>query len=199
MSILRITGAAGFACAALLVLNAGRKGGLVPETVVTGAVAPFAPLTGLFAVTGIYLLIRHRSGTLGLVGYLLNSAGLAGAFGIEFTLHYVFPYLPGDTVAGLVAGGTGKAFLVTGVVLITGVLALGAAALRSRALPAAGVALYVIGMIPGSLRSAVPLPVYLVGLVVAAAGIALMAARLWSAQEEGGGAARIGGAVQASA
>ncbi|MCG5215567.1 hypothetical protein [Streptosporangium sp. KLBMP 9127] len=184
MSILRVTGAAGFGCAVLLVVNVARRGDLLPETAFTHAIAPFAPLTGLFAITGIYLLLRHTAGTLGLVGYVLNSAGLAGAFAIEYTLHFVFPNLPGDVVAGLVAGGTGRAFLVTSVVLLAGVLTFGLAAVRAKAMPVVAVALYVVGMIPGSLRNLVPLPVYLVGLVFAAAGIAWMAARLWTTAEE---------------
>jgi hypothetical protein len=37
-------------------------------------------------------------------------------------------------------------------------------------------------MVPGSLRNAVPLPVYLAGLVLAAVGVAWMASRLWSGE-----------------
>ncbi|WP_436757312.1 hypothetical protein [Streptosporangium sp. V21-05] len=127
----------------------------------------------------------HRAtGAAGLVGYLLNSAGLAGAFAIEYTLHHVFPPLGGTTIDGLLSGGTGRAFLVTSVVLIAGVLAFGVAAPRSGALPAVAIALYAVGMIPGSLRNPVPVPVYLAGLVIAAVGIAWMSARLWAAREE---------------
>lgn len=180
MSLSRVTGAAGFVCAVLLVVNVARRGGLLPETSLTHAIAPFAPLTGLLAITGVYLLLRRTAGTFGLVAYLANAAGLAGAFAIEYTLHFVFPYLQPGAVTVLLAGGTGRAFLVTSVVLIGGVIAFGVAALRTRAVPAAAVALYVAGMVPGSLRSALPLPVYLGGLVLAAAGIGWMAFTLWS-------------------
>jgi hypothetical protein len=183
MRVYRVTAAAGFVCAALLVVNSARRGGLLPETAFTNTIAPFGALTGLLAITGIYLLIRDRAGGLGLVGYVLNSAGLAGAFAIEYILHFVFPYLGVGTVNGLLAGGTGRAFLVTAVVLVAGVLVFSAAAIRSGAMPVFGVLLYAVGMIPGSLRSAVPLPVYLGGLVMAAIGVAWMAARLWSADE----------------
>ncbi|MGI5287126.1 hypothetical protein ACQEVF_27825 [Nonomuraea polychroma] len=184
MRVYRVTGAAGFVCALLLLVNSARRAGFVPETALTHAIAPFAALTGLLAITGIYLHIRSTAGGLGLVGYVLNSAGLAGAFAIEYILHFVFPYLGGGTVSALLAGSTGRAFLVTSVVLVIGVLTFSVAAVRSRAMPVVAVGMYAAGMIPGSLRNLVPLPVYLGGLVVAAIGVAWMAARLWSAQEE---------------
>lgn len=183
-ALYRATGAAGFVCAVVLLINVLRRAGVLRETALTHAIAPFGALTGLLAITGLYLLIRGTAGSLGLIGYLLNSAGLAGAFAIEYTLHFVFPLLGGDTIDGLLAGGTGQAFLATSVVLIAGVLTFSVAALRSGALPAVAIALYAVGMIPGSLRSVVPVPVYLAGLVLAAAGIAWMSARLWNAQEE---------------
>lgn len=184
MRVYRVTAVAGFICAALLVVNSARRAGFLPENAFTHAIAPFAALTGLLAITGIYLLMRGTAGGLGLAGYVLNSAGLAGAFAIEYILHFVFPYLGGGTVSALLSGGTGRAFMVTSVVLVAGVLMFGAAAIRSGAMPVVAVVLYGVGMIPGSLRSLLPLPVYLGGLVVAAVGVAWMASRLWSAEEE---------------
>ncbi|GAA2831309.1 hypothetical protein [Nonomuraea rubra] len=184
MSVQRVAAVAGFACAGLLVVNAARRGGLLPETAFTHAIAPFAALTGLLAITGIYLLIRVRAGALGLVGYVLNSAGLAGAFAVEYTLHFVFPYLGGGTVSELLAGGTGRAFLVTSAVLLVGVVTFSVAAVRSGVMPVVGVVLYGVGMVPGSLRNVVPEPVYLGGLVMAAVGVAWMVTRLWNAEEE---------------
>ncbi|MGJ6968277.1 hypothetical protein ACSDR0_40850 [Streptosporangium sp. G11] len=183
-ALYRATAAAGLVCAVLLLFNILRRAGVLPETTVTHAIAPFGALAGLLAITGLYLLIRGTAGRLGLIGYLLNSAGLAGAFAIEYTLHYVFPLLGRSTIDGLLSGGTGRAFLVTSVVLIAGVLTFSVAALRSGALPAVAIAFYAAGMIPGSLRNLVPVPVYLAGLVIAAVGIAWMSARLWTAQEE---------------
>ncbi|MFI7126393.1 hypothetical protein ACIBQ1_11915 [Nonomuraea sp. NPDC050153] len=184
MGVYRVTAAAGFVCAVLLVVNSARRAGLLPETAFTHAIAPFGALTGLLAITGIYLLVRGTAGGLGLVGYVLNSAGLAGAFAIEYILHFVFPYLGGGTVSELLAGSTGRAFLVTAAVLLAGVLTFSLAAIRSGVMPVVGVVLYAVGMVPGSLRNVVPLPVYLTGLVVAAVGVAWMAARLWGAAEE---------------
>jgi hypothetical protein len=184
MRVYRVTAVAGFVCALLLVVNSARRAGFLPENAFTHAIAPFGALTGLLAITGIYLAIRGRAGGLGLAGYVLNSAGLAGAFAIEYILHFVFPYLGGGTVSTLLAGGTGRAFLVTSVTLVVGVLMFSAAAIRSGAMPVVAVMLYAGGMIPGSLRSLLPLPVYLGGLVLAGIGVAWMAVRLWSTEEE---------------
>ncbi|GAA4709722.1 hypothetical protein [Phytohabitans rumicis] len=171
-SLYRLAGAAATVCATLLVFNAARRAGALPENGFTHAIAPFAALAGLFTVAALYLVQRAESGVLGLVGFALNAAGLAGAFAIEYTLHFVFPYLGDGVVDGLVDGATGRAFAVTGVVLVTGVALFGVASWRARILPAVPVALYVGGMIPGSLRTLFPAPVYLTGLVVAAAGVA---------------------------
>jgi hypothetical protein len=184
MRLYRMAAVAAHVCAVILILNVLRRAGIVPETALTHAIAPFGALTGLLAITGLYLLIRGAAGNVGLIGYLLNAAGLAGAFAIEYALHFVFPSLDAATITGLLAGTTGMAFLVTSVVLVTGVLMFSAAAIRTGLLPPLGVALYAVGMIPGSLRNAVPLPVYLIGLIVAAVGIAWLATRLWSAEDE---------------
>jgi hypothetical protein len=174
----RFVGLAGLGCALLLFVNSARRGGILPENGLTHAIAPFGALLGLFALTGLYLYQRAEAGRLGAVGFALNAAGLAGAFAIEYSIHFVFPYLGKDQVTSLVEGSTGRAFLVTAVVLITGVVLFGIASWRAGRLPAAAVGLYVIGMIPGSLRSAVPVPVYLLGLVVAAIGVAWMSVPL---------------------
>lgn len=177
--LFRLAAVAGFACAVLLVVNAARRGGLLPDTAFTGTIAPFAALTGLFALTGLYLVQRVPAGALGTVGYTLNLAGLAGAFAIEYTLHFVFPGLSMDQITGLLDGRTGTAFVVTAVVLVLGVLVFGVASLRARVLPVGGVALYALGMVPGSLRNAVPEPVYLSGLAVAAVGVAWLSWALY--------------------
>ncbi|MFI6395942.1 hypothetical protein ACIBHY_36660 [Nonomuraea sp. NPDC050547] len=178
----RLTAAAGFLCAVVLAFNTARRAGVLPETALTHAIAPLAPLAGLFAITGCYFLISRTAGRLGLIGFTLNAAGLAGAFAVEYTLHFVFPALGRSTVATLVAGGTGRAFLVTSLVLMAGVLTFAAAAIRAGGLPTGAIVLYAAGMIPGSLRNVVPEPLYLLGLLVAAAGVAWLALGLWRAE-----------------
>jgi hypothetical protein len=173
-----LAGAAGLACALLLVVNASRRAGLLPDTGLTESIAPLAALAGLFALTGLYLWQRAEAGVLGLVGDVLKAAGRAGAFAIEYALHFVFRYLDAGTVDRLVDGGTGTAFRATAIVLISGVLAFSAASLRARRFPAIPIALYAIGMVPGSLRNAVPEPIYLSGLLLAAASVAWLSLTL---------------------
>jgi hypothetical protein len=177
--LFRLAAGAGLACAVLLVVNVGRRAGVLPDGWLTNTIAPFAALAGVFALTGLYLVQRTQAGRVGVAGYALNLAGLAGAFAIEYTLHFVFPELSAEKVMDLLMAGTGLAFTVTAVVLIVGVLIFGAASWRARVLPAPAIGLYVAGMIPGSLRTAVPVPVFLAGLTVAAIGIAWLSVALW--------------------
>ena len=181
LPLYRYAGLAAIVCAALLVFNAARRAGLVPENALTHAIAPFAALVGLLAFVGLYLWQREEAGALGLIGFVLNSAGLAGAFAIEYILHFVFPYLPAAQVTAVITGPTARAFLVTAICLITGVLLFGIASLRAAVLPRPAVVLYVVGMIPGALRNQVPETVYLSGLVLAAAAVAWMGVVLWRA------------------
>ncbi|MBO3749661.1 hypothetical protein J5X84_26580 [Streptosporangiaceae bacterium NEAU-GS5] len=175
----RLAAAAGIACAAILLVNAARRGGLIPENALTHAIAPWSILFGLFTFTGLYLRQRTESGPLGAAGYALNFAGLAAAFAVEYTLHFVFPYLPGAQITALTGGGTGKAFLASSLLLAVGVLAFAGASWRARVLPLPPVILYALGLLPVALRTLVPLPVYLTGLVVTAAAVAWLSITLW--------------------
>jgi hypothetical protein len=178
-ALYRSAAVAGLTCAVLLLVNSARRSGLLPENDFTHAIAPLAALAGLFALAGLYLWQRSASGPLGLIGFGLNAIGLAGAFAIEYSVHFVFPSLDDGTVTALVDGGTGTAFRVTAIVLIVGVAAFAVASFRAGRFPRGAIALYAVGMIPGSLRNAVPEPVYLGGLVVAALGVAWLSLALY--------------------
>src|SRR5256885_696582 len=160
-------------------------GGPAPDAAVLNAMAARGWFAGLFPLAGLYLRQRTAAGMLGLIGYGLNFAGLAGAFAIEYTLHFVFHYLPSDRVDALVDGGTGNAFRVTAIVLICGVLVFGIASWRARRYPVRAIAVYVVGMVPASLRNVVPEAVYLGGLLVAAAGVAWLSLALLAGSREG--------------
>ncbi|GAA1504119.1 hypothetical protein GCM10009677_40300 [Sphaerisporangium rubeum] len=181
LPLYRYAGVAAVTCAVLLVLNAARRGGLVPENAVTHAIAPFAALIGLLAFVGIYLWQRKETGLLGLIGFVLNAAGLAGAFAIEYIIHFVFPYLTSAQVTAIITGPTARAFLVTAACLIAGVLLFGITGLRAAVLPRPALTLYIAGMIPGALRNQIPEPLYLSGLVLAAVGVAWLGVTLWRA------------------
>jgi len=168
----RFAGYAGLLSAAILLVNVARRGGAIPDGPVVEAIAPISALAGLFALAGLYLWQRTDSGVLGFVGIVLNGAGLAGAFAIEYTLHVVFVHLSTDQIDAVLAAGARAAFTVTAVTLIVGVLCFGVASWRAGRLPRWAVAGYVAGMVPGALRNVVPEAVYLSGLTAAAVGTA---------------------------
>src|SRR5690348_1305060 len=99
--LFRLAAGAGLACAVLLVVNVARRAGVLPDSWLTDTIAPFAALAGVFALTGLYLVQRAQTGPVGVAGYALNLAGLAGAFAIEYTLHFVFPELSTDQIMDL--------------------------------------------------------------------------------------------------
>ena len=174
----RLAAIAGTLCALALCFNAARRGGLVPSTDLARAAAPLAQLFGLWLLTGLYAAIRARSGTLGLVGYALNSLGLAGLVGCEYVVNFVFPYVPPATVADLLDGLAGAVFTGTQVVFLAGVV-LFAAALARGGQPLVAVGLYALGAVIIGLRGILPDATLYPGLVLAAIGISWLAAALY--------------------
>jgi hypothetical protein len=69
---------------------------------------------------------------------------------------------------------------------LTGVLMFGVASLRARVLPAAAVALYLLGFAPAALRGIVPEAVYLGGLTVGAVAVVWLSTALLGAGRETG-------------
>lgn len=186
--LFRLAGLSGVLCGLILVFNAARRGGLIPENVVTHGVAPLSPILGLFALMGLYLWQRRESGSLGLLGYSLNSIGLAGIVGVESILNYVFPYLDGSTIATLLNGPTRTMFFVISMLFLAGVLLFGAASWRARQLPVAALLLYVVGGVPIALRGLVPEVTVPTGQFIAAVGIIWLSLALYRfARSEGRG------------
>lgn len=178
-ALYRLAALSGLVCSALLFFNDARRIGLVPGTAFTEGIAPLGAVLGLFALTGLYLYQRDRSGVLGLVGYALNLAGLAGLLAVEFTLHYVFDVLDEDIVDQLVEGRTGTGFLIVALIYLSGVLLFGIASWRARMLPAPAIALYVLGFIPATLRASLPEDVVSAGVAIGAAGVVWLSVALW--------------------
>ncbi len=179
-ALYRLAGIAGALSALVILTNTARRSGLVPANLFTRGIAPLAECFGLLALTGLYLLQRRESGTLGAVGYALNTIGLAGTLGIDVVTNYVLPYLrPADATA-LLAGTTGQMFRITSVVFLLGVLIFAIATWRARRLPAVAMALYVVGLVPVALRTVLPAPVASVGLVITAVATTWLASALWT-------------------
>jgi hypothetical protein len=173
----RLAAAAGVLCAFALCFNVARRGGLVPSTDLARAAAPLAQLFGLWLLTGLYASIRARTGSHGLVGYALNSFGLAGLVGCEYVVNFVFPYVPPATVAELIDGLTGAVFTGTQAVFLTGAL-LFAAALARGGHPPVAVGLYATGAVAVGLRGILPDATLGPGLLLAAIGLGRLAVGL---------------------
>lgn len=180
----RLTGILGLIGSVVLVLNGARLLELLPNNDLMHVVALFATLFGLFTLMGVALRQHMRLGRLGTIGFVLNAAGLAGAFAIEFVLHAIFPALPKATINELVEGRGGTAFLLVSVVLVTGVLIFGIATWRTRVFPSWAVAVYMIGLSLVAVGRPLPVAVYVAGVIIAAVGISGLSLALVRAASE---------------
>jgi len=155
-TLYRRSALAGLLASAVLVVNVLRRDGALPTDAVTHAVAPLAPVLALFAVTGLYLWVREATGLVGLLGYVLSTAGFAGAVGSEVVVQFVFANMPKAQVDGLVAGPSRPALVVIAVVFTLGAVLLGAALARSGQAPTAAAVGYLVTMAVFAWRSALP-------------------------------------------
>jgi hypothetical protein len=176
-TLYRIAAAAGCGSAAVLLINAAKRAEVVPTSAFTQLIAPVAEILALALVTALYLAFGRRTGTFGLVAYLLNAFALSALVGVEFVINLVFKDLPAGTVAALRDGSLGIALTAASILFLLGTLAFVTAMLRTREVPKAPLVLYAIGAIPISLRSSVPEVALDLGLTLLAVGTGWLA--LW--------------------
>ena len=174
-TLYRIAAMAGGGSAAILLVNAAKRAEVIPTSALTQLVAPLAQILALALVTALYLAFGRRSGTFGLVAFLLNAFSLAALVGVEFVINLVFAELPDHTVEALRDGSLGVALTVVSVSFLLGTLAFVAAMLGGREVPAPPLVLYAVGAVPISLRAFVPEVALDLGLVTLAVGIAWLA------------------------
>ena len=170
-TLYRLAAWAGFVGAALTLLAAARRGGLLPDNPLTHALAPPASALLLFTLTALYLRQRRATGRLGLVGYVLNHLGLTGLFAIEFLTHAVLQFEDVATREQTLTGPGRPYFLVVALIFLIGVLLFGAASWRAAIFPRPAVALYVLGLTAAALRTSVPEPIYLAGLAIGSVAV----------------------------
>ncbi|HET9144018.1 hypothetical protein [Actinophytocola sp.] len=189
-TLYRLAGWAGVLTGVLLLLNDARRIGIVAANDLTHSIAPIPALLAPFVLTALYLWQRERTGVTGLLGYLLNTAGLVGAFAIEFASHYVFRFLDRETVESLLDGRTGTGLLVVSVIYLTGIILFGLATWRAgrfaRWLPAA----YVIGFVPTALRTVLPDAVVSAGFVLGSVAVIGLSWQLAAANQADRGLVR---------
>ncbi|MBK8447868.1 MAG: hypothetical protein IPL41_14605 [Micropruina sp.] len=178
-TLYRIAALAGCGSAAVLLINAAKRAEIIPTTAVTQLIAPIAQILALAFVTGLYFAFGRRTGTFGLVAYLLNSFALAALIGVEFVINLVFREIPSDTVVALLAGPLGLALSAASVLFLLGTLAFVAAMLRTHEVPPLPLVMYAVGAVTVALRAFIPEAALDLGLAVLAVGIAWLAVWLY--------------------
>ena len=176
-TLYRVAAAAGCGSAVVLLVNAAKRAELIPTSAFTQLIAPLAQILALALVAGLYLAAGRRTGTFGLVAFLLNALALSALVGVEFVINLVFTELPVETIEALRDGSLGIALTAASILFLLGTLAFVAAMLRSRELPTAPLVLYAVGVIPIALRAFVPEAILDLGLVTLAVGVAWLG--LW--------------------
>lgn len=174
--LIRILAGAGFLSAAILLVNAAKRAGVIPTSPVTQLAAPMAQLAAIGLVIGIYVLVWRRARALGAAGAAISVVALAGLVGVEFVLNLVFPYVDPGVVAALRAGPLGIALTVVSMLFLLGTVVLMLALWRSSSVPRGVVVLYTVSVIPIAFRTVFPeavLQLGLVGLAVAIVGLAV--------------------------
>jgi len=179
-TLYRIAAVAGGGSAVILLINAAKRAEVIPTSAFTQLVAPLAQILALALVTGLYLAFGRRTGTFGLVAFLLNAFALAALVGVEFVINLVFSDLPDHTIEALRDGSLGIALTAASISFLLGTLAYVVAMLRSREVPTAPLVLYAVGAVPVSLRAFVPEAALDLGLVTMAVGIGWLAIWLFN-------------------
>ncbi len=164
----------------MLLINAAKRAELIPTSAFTQLVAPLAQILALALVTALYLAVGRRTGTFGLVAFLVNALALSALVGVEFVINLVFIDLPVETIEALRNGSLGIALTAASILFLLGSLAFVTAMLRTRELPTAPLVLYAVGAVPVSLRALVPEAVLNLGLVTLAVGVAWLAIWLFN-------------------
>ena len=176
----RIATVAGTGSAAVLLVNAAKRAEVIPTSAFTQLVAPLAQILALALVTALYFAFGRRTGTFGLVAYLLNAFALSALVGVEFVINLVFSDLPKGTVDALRAGPLGVALTVASIAFPLGTLAFVAAMVRGGEIPTAPLVLYAVGAVPVAFRAFVPEAALDLGLVTLAVGIGWLAIWLFN-------------------
>ena len=174
-TLYRIAAVAGAGSALILLINAAKRAEVIPTTAFTQLVAPLAQILALALVAGLYLAFGRRTGTFGLVAFLLNAFSLAALVGVEFVINLVFAELPAATVDALRAGTLGIALTIASISFLLGTLAFVAAMFTTHELPLVPLVLYAGGAVPVSLRAFVPDAALNLGLVTMSLGIGWIA------------------------
>jgi hypothetical protein len=169
--LIKVSAFAGFLSAAILVVNAIKRAGVIPTSPFTQLAAPVAQMAAIGLVIGLYLVTSRKTGALGASGAALTVISLAGLVGVEFVLNLVFPYVDPGVIMALRAGPLGIALTAVSVLFLLGTVVFMVALWRDSSVPKGAVLLYTASAIPIALRTVFPETVLQLGLVGLAAAI----------------------------
>lgn len=173
----RLGTVAGLVSAIVLLINAGKRAGLLPVTSLTQLVAPLAQLAGIVLFVALLVLVASRGAPL--VAGVAAIVSLGSLVGAEFVLNLVLAELPAGTIEALLDGQLGLALTLASVGFLLATV--GIVIAWWRLVPRWALLTYGAGATVVSLRPFVPelvLDVALVVMAVGIAGLALAAPRL---------------------
>lgn len=149
----------------------------------TLGVGIFVSLFGLYGLAGLFSFQREQGGYLNLVGYVLNSTGLAALIGVVFTNNFILPNLETAVIQELFAGPLLPIFITIGVIYLIGVLLFSAALWRANLFSKYAIGLYALGSIPAALPNVFPAIIVTIGGILVSIGIAWLGTQLWRGLE----------------
>lgn len=177
--LLRTAGVAGLLSAAILLVNAAKRGMLIPTVDATQLLAPIAEVAAIVFVIGLLLWSGLRT-RLAVVATTVNIVALALLVGVEFVINLVLATVEPSIAATILDGPAGVAFAVASVTFLAATVLL-VLAFWSRA-PRWALLTYAIGAVVVSLRSFVPELVLDAALAVMAVGLIGLSVRVLAAR-----------------
>ena len=168
---IRLAAVTGLAAAAILFVNAAKRGGLIEMTSATQLVAPLAQALAIILVVGLAAHAMSQSSRFSSLALTLNIVGLAAATGVEWVINLVFVELDRAQIGMLRSGPLGTAFLSASLIFLLGSILYCSALLRDGKAPRIPVVAYAIATIPIALRNFVPELVLDLALVLLGASV----------------------------
>jgi len=139
-----------------------------------------SPLFGLFAILGIYLWQRERSGVFGAVAFSVVFIGLALVMSLDYFGAFIRLRLPEDTMAQLMDGPAGLIAGISALIFLVGEILFGISVLRAGVFSRIAAWLFMVGFVPMTLFELLPNTVVWGGSVLAGVGIIWWGLSLWS-------------------
>ncbi|MCJ7558900.1 MAG: hypothetical protein MUP90_18575 [Gammaproteobacteria bacterium] len=140
----------------------------------------FAPLFGLYAVLGIYLWQRERSGTFGGVAFIVVFFGLALIVSLDYAGAFILPHLTDDTVNQLMDSPPALVYGISALFFLAGEILFGVSVIRSGVISKIAAWLFMIGFVPMTLLGVFPDIIVAIGSVMAGVGIIWWGLSLWA-------------------